>query len=430
MRTIVIFIFSIIFSLFLNSHLWAEEPVSGQENQMKVLKEQLDDVKTKFETMQKEYQGQIKILEEKIDSITKSMESEQAKKQLETEIAKELPVTPAPTQVSTRTIGQIFNPDISVIGDFLGHLTDDETDENGDRFFVRELELDFEAAIDPYARGFVFLSASEEDGEWKMELEEAYASFLYLPLDTQAKLGKFKPAFGRVNQFHRHALPWVEYPNVITNYFGEEGISDAGVSLSALVPNPMEKYVELTLEAFNNENSLSFAGSEADDLVFLTHLKNFFDISEASTLELGLSYAGGPNDPGGSNITNLEGLDLTYKWRSPKEGLYKSFTSQTEFLFSQREGEEVDVDSWGMYSSLQYQFAKRWSCGGRYDYSEFPQDNTSNEVALSPVITFAQSEFAFWRLQYKHTDRNFGDDVDEIWLQLNFGMGPHRAHKY
>ena len=327
-------------------------------------------------------------------------------------------------------IGQIFNPDISVIGDFLGHLTDDETDENGDRFFVRELELDFEAAIDPYARGFVFLSASEEDGEWKTELEEAYATFLHLPLDTQAKLGKFKPAFGRVNQFHRHALPWVEYPNVITNYFGEEGISDAGVSLSTLVPNPMEKYIELSLEAFDNENTLSFAGSEANDLVFLAHLKNFFDISEASTLESGLTYAGGPNDPGGSNITNLEGLDLTYKWRSPKEGLYKSFTSQTEFLFSQREGEEVDVDSWGMYSSLQYQFAKRWSCGLRYDYSEFPQDNTSHEVALSPVITFAQSEFAFWRLQYKHTDRNFGDDVDEIWLQLNFGMGPHRAHKY
>ena len=397
MRVNISFMF-VILIVFLSPCLRAEEPISGQENQMKVLKEQLDDVKVKFDTMQKEYQ--------------------------------ELPITPVPTQVSAMPIGQIFNPDISVIGDFLGHLTDDETDENGDRFFVRELELDFEAAIDPYARGFVFLSASEEDGEWKTELEEAYATFLHLPLDTQAKLGKFKPAFGRVNQFHRHALPWVEYPNIITNYFGEEGISDAGVSLSTLVPNPMEKYIELTLEAFDNENTLSFAGSEANDLVFLAHLKNFFDISEASTLESGLTYAGGPNDPGGSNITNLEGLDFTYKWRSPKEGLYKSFTSQTEFLFSQREGEEVDVDSWGMYSSLQYQFAKRWSCGLRYDYSEFPQDNTSHEVALSPVITFAQSEFAFWRLQYKHTDRNFGDDVDEIWLQLNFGMGPHRAHKY
>lgn len=429
MRAIISFIF-IILILLLAPYLWAEEPVFEQENQMKVLKEQLDDVKAKFDTMQKEYQERIKALEEKINSITKSMESERAKKQLEAEIAKELPLTPAPTQVQARPIGQIFNPDISVIGDFLVHLSDDKTDENGDRFFVRELELDFEAAIDPYAKGFVYLSTAEEDGEWKMDIEEAYANFLHLPLDTQAKLGKFKSTFGKVNNIHRHALPWVEEPNIITNYFGEEGMSEAGVSVSTLIPNPMEKYIELTLEAFDNENELSFAGSEADDLTFLAHLQNFFDISDASTLELGLSYAGGPNDPGGSNITNLEGLDLTYKWRSPKEGLYKSFTSQTEFLFSQREGEEVDVDSWGMYSSLQYQFAKRWSCGGRYDYSEFPQDNISHEYALSPVITFAQSEFAFWRLQYKHTDRNFGDDADEIWLQLNFGMGPHRAHKY
>jgi hypothetical protein len=317
-----------------------------------------------------------------------------------------------------------------VIGDFLGYLTDDETDENGDRFFVRELELDFEAAIDPYAKGFVYLSTAEEEGEWKLELEEAYASFLDLPLDLQAKAGKFKPAFGRVNQFHRHALPWVESPNVITNYFGEEGMSDAGVSVSALVPNPWDKYIELTLETFDNENELSFAGDGADDLVFLTHLKNFFDISEASTFELGMTYAGGPNDPAGSNITHLEGLDLTYKWRSPEQGLYKSFTSQTEFLLSQREEDEMDVDSWGMYSSMRYQFAKRWSCGLRYDYSEFPDDDASNENAFSPVITFAQSEFCFWRLQYKHTDRNFGEDEDEIWLQLNFGMGPHRAHKY
>ena len=72
MRVNISFMF-VILIIFLSPCLRAEEPVSGQENQMKVLKEQLDDVKAKFDTMQKEYQGQIKSLEEKIDSITKSI---------------------------------------------------------------------------------------------------------------------------------------------------------------------------------------------------------------------------------------------------------------------------------------------------------------------------------------------------------------------
>ena len=69
MRTIIILITGIILNLFINLHLLAEEPVSGQQKEIEVLKEQLDDVKVKFDTMQKEYQERIKTLEERIDGI-------------------------------------------------------------------------------------------------------------------------------------------------------------------------------------------------------------------------------------------------------------------------------------------------------------------------------------------------------------------------
>ena len=140
-------------------------------------------------------------------------------------------------------------------------------------------------------------------------------TLLSLPVENlPAKVGKFKANFGKVNRLHLHSLPWVDYPNMLTNYFGKEGMSQPGVSASYLIPNPWDQYFELTCEAMNNHNDASFAGSAGRDMVYLAHLKNFFDINDESTLELGSSFATGPNDDGhGKNRTNLEGIDLTYK---------------------------------------------------------------------------------------------------------------------
>ena len=88
------------------------------------------------------------------------------------------------------------------------------------------------------------------------------------------------------------------------------------------------------------------------------------------------------------------------------------------------------IDTWGMYSSLQYQFAKRWSTFGRYDYSGFPDYSNRHDNAFSTGLTFAQSEYCFWRLQFKRTCRDYDKDINEFWLQCDFGLGPHRKHEY
>ncbi len=92
------------------------------------------------------------------------------------------------------------------------------------------------------------------------------------------RAGRFKSSFGKANPQHLHALPWVEYPLVIQNYFGHESLSGDGMGVSWLVPNPWDKYVELTYEFINNDSAL-FAGAETDDFVHLAHLKSFFDLS-------------------------------------------------------------------------------------------------------------------------------------------------------
>jgi hypothetical protein len=330
---------------------------------------------------------------------------------------------------------QSFNPDISAIGDVLFHAGQNDQGVEKNQFLFRELEMAFGAAVDPYGRADFFVGVDEQDGEFAVDVEEGYFTLDTLPYDLKARVGKFYSVFGKANQFHTHAMPWVDHPLVIRHFFGEEGMSEPGAELSWLVPNPWKIYMELTGQLQSNRNPVSFAGDEGDDLMYVTHLKNFFDISRASAIDVGGSLATGRNArTGEGRQTCLEGLDLTYKWRSPEQGLYKSLTWMNEILLSQREqGEGDTVDSYGLYSSLEYQFSRRWSVFGRYDYSQFPQDNDSHETAYTPGLTFRQSEYAFWRLQYTHTDGSGAPATgsrDELFVQLDFGIGPHRAHQY
>ena len=58
-------------------------------------------------------------------------------------------------------------------------------------------------------------------------------------------------------------MPWVDRPNVIRKFFGEEGLNDGGGEISWLVPNPWDNYMQLTFDLQNNGNDAMFAGDEA-----------------------------------------------------------------------------------------------------------------------------------------------------------------------
>jgi hypothetical protein len=235
-------------------------------------------------------------------------------------------------------IAQSFNPDISAIGDVLFHAGRNEQGENENQFRFRELELALGSAVDPFGRADFFVGIEEDHGVWGVNLEEGYFTFDTLPHDLKARAGKFFSAFGTANQFHTHAMPWVDKPLMIRNYFGEEGMSEPGAELSWLVPSPWEKHMELIFQVQNNGNEPSFAGGQSRDLMYVAHLKNFSDIDGDSSLEVGGSLATGANAAtGGRHRTNLEGVDVTYKWRPAQQGLYRSLTWMNELLLSQKE---------------------------------------------------------------------------------------------
>ena len=100
---------------------------------------------------------------------------------------------------------------------------------------MHESEVGFQEVIDPYARADFFLTF----GEHGVDLEEGYLTFTSLPAGLQIKVGKMRAAFGKVNTLHNHVLPWIDRPLVNQNLTGgEDGINDAGLSLSRILPAP------------------------------------------------------------------------------------------------------------------------------------------------------------------------------------------------
>src|SRR4029077_593037 len=123
--------------------------------------------------------------------------------------------TPAPTQVQTyggaTSNAKLLNPDISLIGDFIGTAGHNDVSP-GRSLELHESEVGLQAIIDPYARADAFISFGEEG----VNVEEAYVTFTSLPAGLLLKVGKMRAEFGKVNTIHNHALSFIDRP-LVTN---------------------------------------------------------------------------------------------------------------------------------------------------------------------------------------------------------------------
>lgn len=336
------------------------------------------------------------------------------------------PEDPPPQRGSTSRSALTTNPDISVIGDLRALYTSE-----GERNFdlqLEEVELALKSVVDPYARADVFISMANDDGDIVFELEEAYLTTLALPYRLQLKAGKFRSNVGKINQIHPHSLPFPDFPAVYVNFLGAEGLNDQGVSLSWLVPNA-SFYQDVTVEVTRGpgENE-SFVTDEGNQLLYTGHSKNFWDLSENTTLEIGLTGMFGPNDTG--NTTLIGGIDITYKWKPLQFNQFRSFTFQAESFFSRRNNDIGHINASGFYALASYQLSQRWSVLGRYDQSDKPDDGDWNERGISTTLGWLLTEFQKIEFGFR---RSWGDKIDTSYqgiVRVVFVIGTHGAHVY
>ena len=323
-----------------------------------------------------------------------------------------------------------FNPDIGVIGDFQGSYLS-KGKRNFD-FYLNETEVSLQSNVDPYIRADFFLTFGRDvsTGKYGAAVEEGYLTTLSLPARLQLKAGKFRQAVGRINPTHPHALPFIDLPNAYVNYFGEEGLNDEGLSLSWLVPNK-KFYQELIFQFTSGfSGSPAFTRSDNNRFLYLGHLKNFFTLSDNATLELGLTGIAGPNDS--LRTTSIASADLTYKWKPVQMNTYRSLTWQSEFYYSNAgmPASMASKKSFGLYSFLEYQIAKRWFLTGRYDYAQKPYEKSIVENAYSLTAGWYATEFSKMEFEVKATDSNIESSYAQAWLRWIFVIGAHGAHQY
>ena len=206
------------------------------------------------------------------------------------------------------------------------------------------------------------------------------------------------------------------------------------------------------------------------------------DVTDNQVLLGGVSAALGPNARGGEGAgatdSQLFGADVTWKWKSPNHNAGFPFVLwQTEALLQRYEagafdwdengnaaaddGELIDVGTglpavlggetlidYGFYSQVLYGFRKGWVAGLRLDYVSgdradyerldltFNGDSVGRDPArasrwrLSPNLTWYPTEFSKVRLQYNYDDRRVEGGDHSVWLQLEFLLGAHAAHKF
>jgi hypothetical protein len=359
------------------------------------------------------------------------------------------PVAPAPAQVTqTQTFGgassnaKLLNPDISLIGDFIGTAGHNNVSP-GKSLEMHESEVGMQAIIDPYARADAFISF----GETGVNVEEAYVTFTSLPAGLLLKVGKMRAEFGKVNTIHNHALQYIDRPLATDNLVGgEDGIDDAGISLTRFIPAPKGWFAEGTAQVFRGDSDDVFTAGRRQDLTVVGHLRAYRDLSESTNLDLGLSYARGHNNSGeftsdpSAFLTNLYAADATLRWKPLRRAIYNSFLFRTELFWSARDQLSPSAvfetqHAFGMYSHAEYRLNRRWTIGGRFDRSGHADNGKLTDTGFSGILTYWPSEFSQIRGQYRYghlldpvTSRS--DNANEFLFQFLFVMGAHGAHPF
>jgi len=420
--------------------------------------------------------------------------SDAEKKRLEQELAAQLgtnaaasasqPSTPAPTTTWSPTqpltiarAGQAYmNISFDALMDAGWSTAHDPSEflQLGDHdpisrgFSLRNAEIAVDGAVDPYFKGFGNIVLKlDKNNETSVELEEAYLVSASLPANLQVRAGQFFANFGRQNSQHPHQWAFVDEPLILSRAFGPDGLRNVGAQVSWLAPTPF--FTEASVGVMNGEGGTAFSfrnpGDDVmgtnrfhgratldrtlrgpGDLLYVPRIASSFDLTDQQTLVLGISGAFGPNNTASDARTEIGGVDIYWKWKAANAQAGFPFVSwQTEALIERFDaGADPSVGlpaetlrDWGFYSQVLWGFKERWVAGLRGEYVNGNEGlDDANDVfrgertRVSPGLTFYPSEFSKLRLQYNydHGER-FGSD-HSVWLQMEFLLGAHGAHKF
>ena len=306
-----------------------------------------------------------------------------------------------------------FNPRLTAFGDVLtsigiqdGAVLPESTP------WLRSLELDLRADVDPYAKAVAVFAVEQEPpfGEEEEEAgaedahsaftaapEEVYVDFVSLPGGLSARVGAFRQSFGVVNRAHPHDWPWPDAPAANAYFLGDEGYADVGGQVTWRVPNPFGTGISLT------------GGAMSGALLDPEHLTAAPEWIARGELfhRVGIVDFGVGGSGTGLGDQRVLGGDLMVRL---KVNSWRSVVLLVEAM--------SDADVFGGYASLQIQPTRPFYLGIRGDYVD-------GQPGLGAYASFYTSEFLRIR-----SGATVNDDLIAAHTQLTFVWGSHPVEPY
>ncbi|MFQ5738299.1 MAG: hypothetical protein ACE5JX_04760 [Acidobacteriota bacterium] len=404
---------------------------NSQADGVQQLKKEMERLRAEIAALKSEYERRIGVLESRLAEARTS--ASQSGFKFPAAPAGAVPVPSASPSASSdvtfssgaRTL-QALNPEISITGDVTARYSDDTLNPDFNRLNFDGMEMAIQHPLDPYSQAKFFVTF--EEGEF--DLEEGYVSWESLPGSLGLKVGRFHTNLGKLNRYHKHALPWVDRDLPTQTLFGDEGLIGDGISLNWLPPKlPIAATNEFYFEVINNTNEKAFSGKGFGDPVYIGHLLNYYDVGDNAYFEWGLSAATSHWDLEQKNRSTVYGVDFSYRWQPLRRALYSSFELRSELFYDDREN-SPGGSPFGMYVSGEYQLSQRWFTGLRFDFAQSLEDNDQHISSFSPFLTFWESEFVRLRAQYSFLNQNADDNESRFFLQFTWSLGPHKHEAY
>ena len=470
MRKILIFM-SVIFTFTFFIVIPCAMSQEQSSDEIAELKELIKGLKDQMDEMQKNHKREVDALREEVRQIRDSrgiVAKEESEAEMLRRLARDAVTKEDEKEEYEDTVFkhaglalQKLNPEISITGDIVNTYTVDADTDRFD-FNFRNLGIHFESYLDPYTRFKAAVPVTTSSAT----IGEAYLTRYGILKDVNFTMGKFRQQFGVVNRWHKHALDQVDFPLALRQIFGNGGLNQSGISLDWAMPSVFGSSQEFILQVTNGENSRVFSGNTIGTPSMLTHYKNYRDLSKDTYLEWGLTGLLGWNrdwdvSSGGTTVTKKDsrhaacfGADLTVLWEPTEQMRYRNLEWRSELYWLNKgilapdDSGSDTLNSWGAYSYLQAKVSRTLDIGIRGDFY-MPDDKDYANVSglslaplayveedayqwqVSPYITWWQSPFVKFRLEYNHLDGDgLAEPEDKIMLQAVFAVGPHKHERY
>ena len=339
---------------------------------------------------------------------------------------------------STSEVGGRYQqlPDISLVLQAKGKLSDDQADPDRQKIRLTEAELAIQGYVYPNVRLDAFIAGEPSEHDHSgFHVHEAYVSYIGFRKYLNLIVGqKFVP-FGRANQLHSHSWLYARQPLVLSNLVAPESLAGQGILFDYSLPIREDLLLRLDFGLWANGSQgeesdlpdiMVGPGAKLTDRFRTARLWLGKSIGEAAELEIGCSWAGGRSEQdentGETDYVHLGGIDLSYRLFGTGA---RRLLLRGEYVWRKGTLESGGARAGGYYLFADYRWNKYASAGLLYDWSEFPQDTSKHESALSAILTYQFSEQYYIRLQLVHGSRPNVDSYNELWLHWAWGIGPH-----